>query len=163
MVRESTIEKVLEAFEANAKLFEETAREFASEQPELLQYLLEVPEGVLTPEEIEYLNYLSLVIWKAVKTEYGQIEARPEVSEIERVEEANWELIESQKKGGFHKKLDVFFENTDQEDLLAFIEDALDASEPDPDEEPTPVTKEGAVPMFIALKTLVDLLTGSNR
>ncbi|GIV32258.1 MAG: hypothetical protein KatS3mg030_560 [Saprospiraceae bacterium] len=163
MVRESTIDKILEAFEANANLYEEAAREFASEQPELLQYLMEVPEGVLTPEETEYLMYLSLVVWKAVKAEYGQTPNRPEPGDIEKVEEANWELIESQKKGSFRRKLDVFFENTKQEDLLAFIEDVLDTSEPDPDEEPSPVTKEGAVPMFIALKTLVDLLTGGHR
>ena len=51
----------------------------------------------------------------------------------------------------------MFFENTQQEDLLAFIEDSLTPGEDDDEE--FPVTEEGAEAMFVMLKTVVDVLT----
>lgn len=156
MVSEATIEKVLERFEQDAALYEEAAREFGVRQPELLQYLLKVPEGVLTPEEGEYLLYLAIIIWQSVYDSYGE-GPKPSVKAIEIAEEKNWEMWES-ASGNFNRRLDDFFEKTDQEDLLAFVEDSLTLDEEDEESNP-PVTKEGAEPMFIALKTLIDLLT----
>ena len=159
MVSEATIEKVLARFEEDAALFEEAAREFGDQQPELLQYLLNVPEGVLTPEEGEYLLYLAIIIWQSVSEAYGQGQLHSGKA-IEATEEKNWELWEA-GSGNFNRRLDAFFENTPQEDLLAFVEDALTLDEEDEESNP-PVTKEGAEPMFIALKTLIDRLTNQR-
>ncbi len=159
MVSEVNIEKVLEKFERDAALYEEAAREFGEQQPELLQYLLNVPEGVLTPEEGEYLLYLAIIIWQSVCDVYG---SGPKHSgkAIETAEEKNWELWEA-GSGSFNRRLDAFFEKTTQEDLLAFVEDSLTLDEEDEQSNP-PITKEGAEPMFIALKTLIDLLTNQR-
>ena len=48
--------------------------------------------------------------------------------------------------------MDVFFENYQQEDLLAFVEDSLI------DDEDEIVTKVGREPMFVALKSIIDCL-----
>ena len=57
----------------------------------------------------------------------------------------------------FRDRLNEFFEGSDQEDLLAFAEEAVLEDEDDPE---SIVTKEGKEPIFIALKTMVDVLTG---
>lgn len=159
MVSEAIIEKVLETLEVEESNFEEAFRHFGEEQPELLQYLLNVPEGILTSLEREYLLYLAIIIWKSVTEAYGTTE-KQSVEAIEIAEEKNWELWES-VSGSFTRHLDVFFENTLQEDLLAFLEDSLTLDEENEENNP-PITKEGSEAMFIILKTLIDVLT-SNR
>ena len=76
--------------------------------------------------------------------------------EIGQAEEANYALLESSKASDFRDRLNAFFDGTDQEDLLAFAEEAVLEEE---DEAEALVTKEGREPIFIALKTLVDVLT----
>ena len=51
--------------------------------------------------------------------------------EIEEIEEQNWTLLNETKAKGFREKLDAFFEDYPQEDLLAFVEDALVEDEDD--------------------------------
>ena len=76
--------------------------------------------------------------------------------EIGEAEENNYEILEASTAKKFRDRLDLFFENTSQEDLLAFAEEAVLESEEDPD---SLVSKEGREPIFIALKTIVDVLT----
>jgi len=47
--------------------------------------------------------------------------------------------------------MDIFFKNYFQEDLLAFVEDSLI------EEEEGLVTKVGREPMFVALKSIIDV------
>ena len=56
----------------------------------------------------------------------------------------------------FRERLDVFFQDYFQEDLLAFVEDSLS------EEEEEMVTKIGREPMFVALKTIIDCWCDSN-
>ena len=65
-------------------------------------------------------------------------------------EEANWELLHEQPKGTFRDKITPFFENNEQEDLLAFVEDTLEQ------EEDSPVTTVGRDVIFISSKTVID-------
>jgi hypothetical protein len=60
-------------------------------------------------------------------------------------------MLEPVKSKPFQHKADVFFKDYPQEDLLAFVEDAL------ADDEDSEVTKEGREPMFVALKTIIDV------
>ncbi|MFT5382917.1 MAG: hypothetical protein ACI81W_000313, partial [Saprospiraceae bacterium] len=64
-----------------------------------------------------------------------------------------WEKLSENQSKGFRDKLDVFFENTSQEDLLAFVEDALVQ-----DEEDDMISPEGREYVFITLKTIIDCL-----
>ena len=108
---------------------------------------------LLTQDEQAYLLYLALVIWQS--TQIVQRTAFPiETDLIESKEEANWVLLHASKARRFKERLDGFFDNTTQEDLLAFIEDALIEEEED-----NFVTKEGKELLFIGLKTVVDCLT----
>ena len=54
------------------------------------------------------------------------------------------------------EKLDVFFDEYEQEELLALAEEAILEDEDDPE---GIVTKEGRELIFVALKTVIDVLT----
>jgi len=72
---------------------------------------------------------------------------------IEEAEEKNWTILSEQKVKSFREKINVFFDGYPQEDLLAFAEDALEMEHED-----QVVTTIGRPPIFIALKTLIDVL-----
>jgi hypothetical protein len=107
---------------------------------------------LLTEDEKGYLQYLCLIAWRSITNVNGDI---PEISEeqIGVAEEQNYELMEASTGKKFRDRLNVFFENTPQEDLLAFAEDAVLEDEDDPE---ALVTKEGREMVFVAVKTLVD-------
>ncbi len=157
MISEKTIDKVIGQFEAGEIDFENAVSEFGSSQPAILSYLLSDQEGALTDDERDFMLYLAVVIWRAIHqngADAGKVTA-PQVSEAEEV---NWALMDAAKGKTFRDKLDMFFEDTDQEDLLAFIEDSLTLDEVDDGENGIHVTTEGIEPMFVTLKTVVDVL-----
>ena len=65
-------------------------------------------------------------------------------------------MLENNTAKKFRDRLDPFFENTQQEDLVAFAEDAVTEDLDDPE---SLVTKEGREPIFVALATMIDVLT----
>lgn len=159
MVSEDIIDKVLEQFDTQAIDYEETVRRFASDQPALFAYLIGDNEGVFSQDEEDFLLYLALVIFKSVETANPDGLPVVDEEEISSADEANWELMESSKATDFHKRLDVFYEKSPQEDLMAFVEDSLVAEAENEEGEPFTLTAEGREPMFVALKTVIDVLT----
>ena len=160
-VSEEVIDKVVAALEANDNY--ETEMESVREtQPTILAYLLSENFEVLTMEEKEYLLYLTLVIVNAAEHVNPGL---PLVDQdaLGEAEEENYGLINASKERRFRDKLNVFFEDTPQEDLLAFAEDAivLDDENEEEGEENFNVTKEGREPIFIALKSIIDVLEES--
>ncbi len=159
MISEDTIDKVLEKFDTQVLDYEQAVRDFAEEQPALFSYLIGDNEGVFSQDEEDFLLYLALVIYKSV--EDAGMNDLPMISEdeITSAEEVNWELMESSKATDFHKRLDIFYEKSPQEDLMAFVEDSLIAEAENEEGEPFTLTPEGREPMFVALKTMIDVLT----
>lgn len=130
-------------------------REINQEQPALLPFVLGENEEVFSQSERDLLAYLLLVVWKSARMVNGvQVMIEPEV--LSAAEERNWELLEAVSAKRFRERLDVFFEHSGQEDLLAFLEDVL--SEDDEDTEMPLVTREGREPIFVLLKSVVDCL-----
>ena len=122
------------------------------EQPVLLAFLFSENFEVFLSAEREYILFLVLVLIESIKKGTGQV--LPMISEeaLGQAEEANWERMQNISAKRFRERLDVFFEQTEQEDLLAFIEDAL------LDEEEGILSKEGREPIFIILKSIIDAL-----
>ncbi len=162
MIPESTIESVIAKFENGETDYNLTAREFAGRQPSLLAFLISGQEGALSEEEREFLLYLATVIWKSVELSNPDL-ATFDNDIIGAAEEANWALLEGSAKRNFREQLDVFFEKYSEEDLLAFVEDALTIDDEDLGDETFHLTKDGVVPMFICLKTMIDVLTGEEE
>lgn len=158
MIPESTIEKVLEQFENQEVDFEKAIQEFGGRQPAVLSFLMSGNEGVFSEDEQDFMLYLAVVIFKSVEAANGE---PPKITpeEIADAEEANWSVMAESKGKMFRDRLDPFFENSPEEELLAFVEDALDMEAEDEFGETFSLTPEGQEPMFVMLKTVIDVLT----
>lgn len=150
MVSEQTIDKTVDALESAD--FEREVEYLSERQPELVGYLFSEDFDLLTEDERGYMLYLTLVLYQSVETQNGNV---PPInaSDLENAEENNWALLENITEKRFRERITVFFEKTQQEDLLAFIEDALT------DDEDNMITPEGREPIFVALKSIVDIIT----
>lgn len=157
-VSDNIIDDVIEELENLAdEQYRQRMEAFAEAQPVLFAWLFSEQFDLLSEEEKGYLQYLALIAWMSIVRVNGAVEAVSE-DQIGEAEEKNFEILEGSTAKKFRDRLDPFFENTSQEDLLAFAEEAVMESEDDPD---SLVTKEGREPIFIALKTMVDVLTGA--
>ena len=157
-ISERLIEQAAELLDVSDESYEQTVEDMEKEQPVLLSYFFTENFEVFTQSEKEYLFYLMLVIWKATGLSGESIPAITE-QQLSQAEDDNWEKLQGVKGKGFHERLNVFFFYFSQEDLLAFVEDALAEEE----EEGAPlVTKEGREALFISLKSAIDCLAGSK-
>lgn len=161
MITEATIEKMLEQFEKQEVLYDEAVQEFVDKQPALFSFLIADSEGVFTEEEQDFMLYLAIVVYKSVEKSAGTDLPEVGIDDIADAEEANWAKMEDSKGDTFRDRLDPFFDGTPQEDLLAFVEDALTGEAEDEDGEVFSMTEESQEPMFVTLKTVVDVLTNS--
>lgn len=131
MVSEQAIEQSLEALTA-AEAVEQGMLTFASEQVPYLQYLRTDSFDLLTDDERDYLLYLGLVIYRAARSEAPQGAPRAIPGErIEEWDERCWEWMQATVGKPMTERLTVFFDNIDQEELLAFAEDSLTPVEED--------------------------------
>ena len=155
-IGQGLIEQAAELLDGSEESYEQAITEMEKEQPVLLSYFFTDNFKVFTQKDNEYILYLILVIWKALGLSGERV---PDVTELQlsQAEGHNWERLQGVKAKGFHERLNVFFDNYPQEDLLAFVEDALAEEE---EEEMPLVTKEGREAIFVSLKSAIDCLTG---
>lgn len=161
-ISENLIEQAAELLNASEDNYERAIDEMRLAQPVLLSYLFTENFQAFTRREQEYLLYLMLVVWKAISLSGDKMPAVTE-QQLSQVEDYNWELLQGVKAKGFHERLNVFFDGHPQEDLLAFIEDALSGEEEEEEEEEgeaPPATREGREAIFVSLKSAADCLTG---
>ena len=158
-VNETIIEQEAAQLDAATDNYEAAIAQLTAEQPQVLAYLFSDAFKMLTKEERAYFLYLGLVIWKAIWVEHKDIPALDEDT-IGRYEERNWEIMDKSSNKKFRERLDVFFEKTPQEDLLAFIEDSLVS---DADDQEDFLTTPGREMIFVGLKTIVDVLLPTNN
>jgi hypothetical protein len=155
IVTEDILDQVVERFDDSDTAYEKAVETMEAEQPVLLGYLFSEEFDAFTQDEKEYLLMLSTIIWTAVKEANGEVEAVSEAA-LSEAEEENWNRLEGVTAKRFSERMDVFFQDYAQEDLLAFVEDALADDEEDPI-----VTKEAREAIFVTLKTVIDCLTAA--
>ena len=158
MITEEIIDQTLEKFEDQTIDTEKAAIEFAQRQPGLFSLLTDENDGILSEDEQFFLLYLGVVIFNIVDKAMPGLPT-VSVEEIAAVEEANWGIMDLTAGQPFHERLDPFFENYEEEDLLAFVEDALSSEVENEDGDLVSLTPEGVEPMFVMLKTTIDVLT----
>jgi hypothetical protein len=151
IVPEATIDAVIEELNRSDAALEKADEEMAASQPELMAFLTQEAFDVLTEEEQDYLLLLGLTLWESARRTQGELPALS-AEVIGEAEEANYALLEQAQGGNFRDRMDVFFRDFPQEDLLAFVEDALT------DDEDDMVTPEGRETIFVTLKTVIDAL-----
>lgn len=156
-VSEKIIDSIIDLLDSLSD--EQTERhmeEFAEEQPVLMAYLFNEDNfHLLSDDEQGFMQYLALIVWLANRKVNGPVETVPE-EVIGEAEEKNYEVLEASTAKKFRDRLNPFFDNTPQEDLLAFAEEAVLEDEDNPQ---ALVTKEGREPIFVAVKTVIDVLT----
>ena len=156
IITEAIIDSVTQKIGDEESDFIDALNLLEAEQPILLPYLFSDSFDSLYQEEREYILFLTVVIYHSFIAVFKDL---PIVTEetLGSVEEKNWELMNTVTAKRFRDRLDVFFENYHQEDLLAFIEDAL----ADDEEGESIVSPESREHIFIALKSMADgLLEG---
>jgi hypothetical protein len=152
MVEAFIIDEVTEELSASEKALEHTLERMNQEQPMLLAYLFSENFEAFTESEREFLLFLTSVIWKSVFRVWG---SQSEITEslLAEAEERNWDLLQSVSARDFRERVTIFFDQYPaEEELLAFVEDAII------DDEESPVTVEGREPLFISLKSIIDCL-----
>ena len=150
MIKEKDIVQIAE--QISTMDFESLLMEIKQNYPLIHSYLLNEQMSLLSEEEYQLLWFDAMVILKSCER-CGNIQKDLDQARLEDYESDNWAKFENSKPAGFRDKLDVFFNETDQEDLLAFIEDSL------ADDDEMQVSSAAKEIIFIVLKSLVDLLT----
>ncbi len=156
LVSEDIIESVIDALEESEETPEMQIEQLEKEQPMLLAYLANEQFDTLTEEERSYLFYLTWIIYQSAKTS-EQVKVLPTITEeaLGAAEEDNWETYLDNTSKDFRRRLDSFFEATEQEDLLAFLEDAL------VEDDDAAITEVGRDLLFIGLKTVMDCIVAN--
>jgi hypothetical protein len=152
MITEQQIESIFEYLDRNESTQEKLFIQFSEEQSHISAWILGEQFEILTEAEQDYLYFLALVIWLCY-SKYGQKLAEIDGDTIREIEEKNWALLEKETNTNFQNKLNLVFKDTKQEDLLAFVEDALSE---DPDDPEQIVSRVGKEPMLVALKSIID-------
>lgn len=130
MISVEAIEQSLDTLTTESAL-EEAMLTFAQEQTAFLQYLQTESFELLTQDERDYLQYLLLVIYGAMTPTADSAEkdraklAMLSGEHIEHWDEKCWEWMQATVGKPMATRLDTFFNNIDQEELLAFAEDSL--------------------------------------
>lgn len=161
-INDELLDSIIEELDTTEEDFDKMMEDFDKKQPVIVSYINSESASVLTEEENDYLQYLALTMYRTVA--YSAKVALPQITEkaLDDAEEQNWQLWEAAKGADFNEKLDSFFEDHPQEDLLAFIEDAISEEDPDdPEDDVDFITVEGRIPMFIILKSIVDAMHAS--
>lgn len=151
LIQESTIERVLARLESGADDFAVEIQDFAHSQPGLITYLTGEENEVFSDAEREILLFGALVIYQSVTdqmTEPSPVES----TAIGQAEEANYAII-GDGKGKFRDRITPLFGGSEEEELLAFAEDLLVG------DEENQISNEAREPLFVTLKTVVDVLT----
>ncbi len=130
MIPVTAIEQSLDHLTSEATL-EEAMLAFAQEQTAFLQYLQTESFELLTQDERDYLQFLLLVMYGATTWAAENDEKdRPKLAmisgeDIESWDERCWEWMQASVGKPMATRLDKFFNEINQEELLAFAEDSL--------------------------------------
>lgn len=151
-INEQQIEKIADQLGNDPDIFQATLEEFKESEPALLAYLFSEDTHAFTNPEREWLLYLGLTVLNVVAPFRAGKESISEKAILD-AEEINWTQIQAAGGRNFRDRLNTFFEDTPQEDLLAFAEDSVI------DDEDETISNEGREPLFIMLKTIIDVLT----
>ena len=149
-IPESIINDIIDQYQDEVKYLTDL-KQLASEQPDLIAFIDQENYSLLTNDEIALLEYLTLVIYfSSMKMIEKTIQIQGK--SLEAAEEDNWNTFNEITAKSFFNKLDSFFKDYPQEDLLALVEDSIQQDE---DNIVTPVGREI---IFVACKSIIDTI-----
>jgi len=147
MITEAIIDATIEGLNDDDS-FSEVSVSIIETHPEVVAYLGSESFDILSEVEKDQLWYAIVILYASIKEENPHLRKRtPE--EIEEYEESNYAIIDTQAK--YIDMCNILFSHTEEEDLLAFVEDFLVPEDGDD------ISPPGRKVMFITLKTLIDV------
>jgi hypothetical protein len=150
MISESKIDEKIESLsKEDALVFLEKSYEGA-----VMSYLAEEAEWMAS-EERDLLFYTASVVISFFPNT-GVEDSDKSLSTLIELEEKNFQQLYTSKSHAFYDRVTKFFDDFQEEDLLAFIEDACHL------EDNEGLTPAGQELIFIKLKSLLDFLLLSN-
>ena len=144
------IDKAFQWLEKHDGDIEEIFKDIDHNQPHLLTYIFSDSLSSLSKNEKELMVFGILVLYRCTSAHNLDV-ITPE--EIENAEAKNYDLVN--EKLSYKEQIDIYFQDYPQEDLLAFVEDFMESEE----DEEFAVGMESKLPIFITLKTVIDVLT----
>lgn len=129
--------------------------EFADQQPAYVAYIMQDEFEALGDDEHELLMFNALTVWYIMRELKGELEPISE-DEIDDAQDANWDRIDqlaTNKKQSFEDFVEPVIALYPQDELLYFILDTMQ----DDEEAEFNLSKDSKLPIFVALKSLVDI------
>lgn len=155
------IDKIVEAyFELSLQAKEMLLEQFEKEQYDYLQYIMQQEFELLGDNEHELLLDNALTIWHIFKTEFDSVSS-VHAEAIDDAQDNNWadvEQLPSQKAQRFDDYVEPMIATYPQDELLYFI---LDTMQDDEEDEEFNINRESKLPIFIALKSFIDVMIGN--
>lgn len=128
IITEDLIMDVIESFDTNEKAFYTIQKEISDNQPAIAAMLTDESMELLSDDEYELLWFVLVVMYQCITSQNGEL-LPVTVSKLESFEEENWETLGENTNAPFRARLDKFYAQTQQEDLLSFIEDSFESDE----------------------------------
>lgn len=134
ILTEKTIDQVLDKMETSSEYQRELQEAFSSKYEDYLVYLEKEIFSILNEKEADLLLFIHLVIFEAARLAKVDQDAF-ELHAFFDIEDGLWAAYEDRIKLPFAERITPVFDQVDEEDALAFIEDLLVLPEEDESEE----------------------------
>ncbi len=154
LINEDQIDKTIDRFDGREEEYEDALSTMMDKHPSLVAFMTQESSQILTEEEKDLAWYIILILMETIAESGFELEHMDHQKLLE-YEEANWDLLNQQRKGSFRDRISIFFVDTSQEDMLAFVEDTLE------EDEMSPVTPVGREVIFVMTKTIIDVIADS--
>lgn len=150
-ITEKAIDHLIETMDTSPDGVKRFWSQCQSQFPELAHYILNVDQDILTEDEYDQMIFIAMICIQACINSNSKTPISDISEKIAQIEDQNWEVIDNQR-GDFRSKLNAFFDQYPEEDILAFVEDIL------VDDDTSEISLVGREVIFVKLKTLIDYL-----
>lgn len=147
-VSETDLMNAMDELDQNEKLFFTVQNKIVASQPAVSAMFTDDELELLTDEEFDLLWFVVVTIYYCLDKKIKIPEVSPE--SLSEAEEKNWEILDKTTGQPWRKRLDPFYTDYPQEDLLSFIEDSFESDE---DLEISGPAKEV---LFVSAKSILD-------
>jgi hypothetical protein len=144
------IMEMMDKVDENEKLFINAQDNLLNDHRAISALISDENLELLSDDEYDLLWFVLVTCYLCIKQK-GEIDAI-DVKRLEEIEEANWAIMEQNQTLPWKKRLDPYFLNYPQEDLLAFIEDSFES------DEELQISGPAREVLFVTAKSCIDAL-----
>ena len=140
--------EAMDQLDQNEKLFFETQNKILDTQPAIAAMFGDTELELLSDDEFDLLWFVVVTLYFAINIKY-----KVPVIDVEKLitaEELNWDMLGKDPSQPWRKRLDPFYVNYPQEDLLSFIEDSFES------DEDLQITGPAREVLFVSAKSILD-------